>query len=175
MAIISLRCWHFIFLIKEIHCLRHLYHICSCYKNSQKHLYHISTPSLTQLFIVRVFAKVFILFYFFIFHYQVLNDISYYILFYFSLFCFIFYIYLCTCTTEHNNLQSWLYPENCSTINHGWFHTESFAELYHGCSTSLIKYHQYSTQTLVIIVFLLLSLHKLLNSLSLHECLSIRS
>lgn len=148
--------------------------MCLCYKNSQKHLYHISTPSLTQLFIVRVFAKVF-----YIFHYQVLNYISYYILFVFSLLflfsllLFMHFYYWTQQPTTNNPIMiiSW----NCSTINNGWFHTESFAELYHGCSTSLIKYHQYSTQTLVIIVFLLLSLHKLLNSLSLHECLSIRS
>lgn len=53
---------------------------------------------------------------------------------------------------------------------------ESFAELfYHGCSVSLIKYQIYSTQTLVLaMAFLLVSLSKLLNSLSSNELLSIR-
>lgn len=53
---------------------------------------------------------------------------------------------------------------------------ESFAELfYHGGSVSLIKYQASTTQTLVpLMAFLLLSLSKLLNSLSSNDCLSIR-
>lgn len=53
---------------------------------------------------------------------------------------------------------------------------ESFAELfYHGCSVSLIKYQTHSTQSLVLVMaFLLLSLSKLMNSLSRNECLLIR-
>lgn len=64
-----------------------------------------------------------------------------------------------------------LFPS--STLPSG---AESFAELfYHGCSVSLIKYQMNSTQSLVLLMaFLLLSLSKLLNSLSSNECLSIR-
>lgn len=42
---------------------------------------------------------------------------------------------------------------------------ESLAELYHGCSVGLIKYQVYSSKTLMLIVFLLLSL----SSLSFHN------
>lgn len=114
LAIISLRCWHFIFLIKEIHCLRHLYHICvhaiKFPKALISHFYSFSNSIL--------YCKSLPKFYIFIFHYQVLNDILY-VLYFFSFFCFIFFLYiyaLLLLNTTTYNLQ----PTTTTTMIVSW-------------------------------------------------------